>query len=52
MKTAEIVRTAKGFYVTLRLGGQNRGREYFPIKTSVNAAEKRAQKFAKDWTGE
>ena len=52
MKTAEIVKTAKGFYVTLRYGGQNRGREFFVIKTSVDAAEKRAKKFAKEWTGE
>ena len=52
MKTAEIVRTTKGFYVTLRYGGQNKGREYFPIKTSVSAAENRAKKFAKDWVGE
>lgn len=52
MKTAEIVKTAKGFYVTLRYGGMNKGREFFPIKSSVAAAEKRAQKFAKEWTGE
>lgn len=52
MKTAEIVKTAKGFYVTLRYGGQNKGREYFPVKSSVSAAEKRAQSFAKKWTGE
>jgi hypothetical protein len=52
MKTAEIVKTAKGFYVTLRYYGQNKGREFFAIKTSVDAAEKRAKKFAKAWTGE
>lgn len=52
MKTAEIVKTAKGFYVTLRYGGQNRGREFFAIKTSVDAAEKRAKRFAEKWTGE
>jgi hypothetical protein len=52
MKTAEIVKTAKGFYVTLRYGGQNKGREFFPIKTSADAAEKRARKFAKTWAGE
>ena len=52
MKTAEIIKTAKGFYVTLRYGGQNRGREFFAIKTSVNAAEDRAKRFAKKWTGE
>lgn len=52
MKTAEIVKTAKGYYVTLRYGGQNRGREFFPIKSSADAAEKRAQRFAKQWTGE
>ena len=52
MKTADIVRTSKGFYVTLRYGGQNKGREYFPIKSSVDAAEKRAKNFAKKWTGE
>ena len=52
MKTADIVRTSKGFYVTLRYSGQNRGREYFPIKSSVDAAEKRAKKYAKAWVGE
>lgn len=52
MKTAEIIKTAKGFYVTLRYSGQNKGREFFAIKTSVDAAEKRAKKFAKEWMGE
>lgn len=52
MKTVEIVKTAKGFYVTRRYGGQNKGREFFPIKSSVDAAEKRAKKYAKEWTGE
>jgi len=52
MKTAEIVKTAKGFYVTRRYCGMNKGREFFPIKSSVSAAEKRAQKYAKEWTGE
>ena len=41
MKTADIVKTSKGFYVTLRYGGQNKGREFFAIKSSVDAAEKR-----------
>ena len=52
MKTAEIVKTAKGFYVTLRYGGQNKGREFFPIKTSEKKKKKRARKFAKTWVGE
>lgn len=52
MKTAEIVKTAKGFYVTRRYCGQNKEMEFFPIKTSVDAAEKRARRFAKEWTGE
>ena len=52
MKTAEIVKTTRGFYVTLRYYGQNKGREFFAIKTSVAAAEKRAKKFAREWTGE
>lgn len=52
MKTADIVKTSKGFYVTLRYGGQNKGREFFAIKSSVDAAEKRAKAFAKKWTGE
>lgn len=51
MKTAEIVKTAKGFYVTLRYGGMNKGREFFPIKSSVDAAENRAKKYAEKWTG-
>ena len=52
MKTAEIVKMPKGFYVTLRYGSMNKGREFFPIKSSVDAAKKRAEKFAKQWTGE
>jgi len=49
MKSAEIVKTAKGFYVTLRYCGQNKGREFFIIKSSVDAAEKRAKKYAEQW---
>ena len=51
MKTAEIVKTAKGFYVTLRYGGQNRGREFFAIKTSVDAAEKTRKEICKRMDG-
>lgn len=52
MKTAEIVKMAKGFHVTLRYCSMNKGSKFFPIKSSVDAAEKRAKKYAKEWTGE
>ena len=29
MKTVEIVKTAKGYFVTRRYGNQNKGREFF-----------------------
>lgn len=52
MKTADIVQTDKGFYVTRRYCGQNKGMQFFPIKSSKNAAAKRAEQWAKEWTGE
>lgn len=51
MKTADIVKAATGFYVTRRYCGQNKGMQFFPIKSSETAAENRAKKWAKEWTG-
>ena len=42
MKTVDFVKTAKGYYVTLRYSGMNKGREFFKKK-------KDAEAFAKKW---
>ena len=55
MKTAEITKTDKGFYVTLRYGNTNRGRDFFPFKKKGDRkyhGETAANEFAKRWTGE
>lgn len=52
MKTSEIVKTAKGYYVTLRYGGMNKGREFFPWvkgKNSEARTEKSARSYAEAW---
>lgn len=51
MKTADIVKTAKGFYVTRRYCGQNKEMKFFAIKSSAEYTEKQAKKWAKEWTG-
>ena len=55
MKTAEIVKTANGYYVTRRYCGQNKGAEFFPNKKKGDRkykGEKAATEWAKEWTGE
>lgn len=52
MKTSEIVKTAKGYYVTRRYCGQNKGMEFFPFKKKGDRkynGETAAKKFAEDW---
>lgn len=53
-KTAEIVKTSTGFYVTRRYFGQNRGREFFPLKKKGDRkykGEDAAKAWALEWTG-
>ncbi len=55
LKSAEIVKTATGYYVTRRYCGQNKGREFFPFKKKGDRkykGETAAQAWADAWTGE
>ena len=62
MKTVEIVKTAKGTYVTRRYCGQNKGREFFysvapaSVKTGkrdfIKKEKEKKEQYIKDWTGE
>ena len=55
MKTADIVKTANGYYWTRRYCGQNKGAEFFPNKKKGDRkykGEKAATEWGKDWTGE
>lgn len=60
MRTVEIIKTAKGCYVTRRYCGQNKGREFFfsvaPIdmkkreaKNFLAEAEKAKEKYINEW---
>ena len=40
MKTIDIVKLTKGFYLTTRYGGQALNREYFKTKTALDARVK------------
>jgi len=44
MKTMDIVKMPKGFYLTTRYGGMALGREYFKTKTALNARVKELKK--------
>ena len=55
MKTVEVVITDKGWYVTRRYCGQNKGREFFPFGTKKKerkAAETAKDAFIQAWIGE
>ena len=55
MKTVDVVVTAKGWYVTRRYCGQNKGREFFPYgekKKERKAAEAAKDAYVKEWVGE
>ena len=55
MKTVDIVTMPKGYYVTRRYCGQNKGAEFFPFGTKKKerkAAEQAKEKYIKDWMGE
>ena len=62
MKTVEIVRTAKGTYVTRRYFGQSTGREFFYTEVAPVSVKKgkrayikeqceKKEKYIKDWIG-
>lgn len=55
MKTVDIVTTAKGYYVTRRYCGMNKGMAFFPFGTKKKerkAAEEAKDAFVKEWVGE
>lgn len=62
MKTVEIVKTAKGEFITRRYCGQNKGREFFysvapdSVKTKkrefLKTEQEKKEKYIKDWTDE
>lgn len=53
MKTVEIVTMPKGWHVTRRYCGQNKGAEFFPFdKGKSKKNEKARDKFIKEWMGE
>lgn len=63
MRTVEIVKTAKGVYVTRRYCGMNKGREFFcsvapadmkktDAKNFLSDIEQAKEKYIHEWTGE
>lgn len=55
MKTVDVVTTTKGYYVTRRYYGQNRGAEFFPFgkkKKERKLCEEQKDAYIKEWVGE
>lgn len=55
MKTVDIVTTAKGWYVTRRYCGMNKGAQFFAFGTKKKerkAADEAKDKYVKEWVGE
>lgn len=63
MKTVDVVKMPKGWYVTRRWSGMNKGAEFFPsvapadmkskdAKKFLAAAIESKDKFIKEWMGE
>ena len=63
MKTVDVVMMGKGYYVTRRLSGMNKGAKFFPTVAPEDMKKREAKKFlaesmqAKDnfineWVGE
>lgn len=55
MKTVDIVLTTKGYYVTRRYCGMNKGMAFFPFGTKKKErqeAEKAKENFVKEWVRE
>lgn len=63
MKTVEIVKMAKGYYVTRRYYGMNQGSKFFTTVAPLDMGARKAKKFLeeveqkrldyiKEWVGE
>ena len=55
MKTVDVVKMEKGYHVTRRYCGQNKGSQFFPFgktKKDRKAAEEAKDAFVKAWEGE
>ena len=55
MKTVDVVTTAKGWYVTRRYCGMNKGAQFFAFGTKKKerkAADEAKDKYVKEWVGE
>jgi len=55
MKTVDVVKMEKGYYVTRRWSGMNKGAEFFPFgktKKDRKACEAKKDAFVKEWIGE
>ena len=55
MKTVEVVMMAKGWHVTRRYCGQNKGSKFFPFGTKKKerkAADLAKDIYVKEWMGE
>ena len=55
MKTIDVVKMEKGYHVTRRYCGQNKGSQFFPFgktKKDRKAAEEAKDAFVKAWVGE
>lgn len=63
MKTVEIVKTEKGWYITRRYAGMNKGAAFFSSIAPANMKKREAKKwleeqeqnklmYVKEWTGE
>jgi hypothetical protein len=55
MKTVDVVKMPKGWYVTRRWGGMNKGAEFFPFGTKKKerkAADAAKDAYIKEWMGE
>ena len=55
MKSVDVVVTAKGWHVTRRYCGMNKGTQFFPFgakKKDRKAAEQAKDTYVKEWMGE
>ena len=55
MKTVDVVKMDKGWYVTRRYCGMNKGTAFFPFGTKKKerkAADEAKDNFVKEWMGE
>lgn len=55
MKTIDVVIMPKGYYVTRRYSGMNKGAQFFPFGTKKKErkeCEKAKDAYVKEWMGE